>query len=159
MGHHAVQPDACQQYAERGEPALGIEDAWVTDDWTPDDAHAHFEATYERVAKLYATKPASHWIELMRAAGVPVAPLQRHEELLDDEQAWANDFLLRQEHELLGGITVVAPPVKFSQTPLEARSASPTLGRHTREVLVEAGLSQSEVDALRDAGAITEFEQ
>ena len=139
--------------------ALGIKDAWVTDDGMPDDAHAHFEATYEQVVAIYATEPAQHWIDLMRAAGVPVAPLQRHEELLDDEQAWANDFLLRQEHDLLGAITVVAPPVKFSQTPLQAESASPTLGRHTREVLVEAGLGESEVDTLRDTGAITEFDQ
>ncbi len=139
--------------------ALGIKDGWVTDDAMPDDAHAHFEATYEQVVAIYATEPAQHWIDLMRAAGVPVAPLQRHEELLDDEQAWANDFLLRQEHDLLGAITVVAPPVKFSQTPLQAESASPTLGRHTREVLVEAGLRESEVDTLRDTGAITEFDR
>lgn len=150
---------ASKELQHRVVGALGIKDAWVTDDEMPDDTHAHFEATYEQVIAIYATEPAQHWIDLMQGAGVPVAPLQRHEELLDDEQAWANDFLLRQEHDLLGAITVVAPPVKFSQTPLQAESASPTLGRHTREVLVEAGLRESEVDTLRDTGAITEFDQ
>ena len=55
---------------------------------------------------------------------------------------------MRLDHEEVGGMTVVAPPVKFSESPLSTTTASPVLGKHSREILAEAGLSNDEVEAL-----------
>src|SRR3546814_3827670 len=46
-------------------------------------------------------------------SGVPCQAHHTVDEILIDEQVWANEYLIRQEHDLLGGLTVVAPPVKF----------------------------------------------
>ena len=51
-------------------------------------------------------------------------------------------------------MTVVAPPVRFSETPLSTTSASPALGKHTREVLAETGLSEEEIKALIADGVV-----
>ena len=57
-------------------------------------------------------------------------------------------------HEEVGGMTVVAPPVKFEDTPLVAQGPTPTLGKHTREVLQELGVADVRIDALVASGKI-----
>lgn len=136
---------------------LGIEDRWVTEaDWLPEDGHAHAADVMAQVSSRIASETTAHWMAEFARAGVPVAPVRLPEQLLDDEQAWANDYFVRLEHELLGGYTVTAPPVGFSETPLEAKAASPVLGKHTREVLREVGLDDAAVDALVESGAARE---
>lgn len=51
------------------------------------------------------------------------------------------------------GITHPAPAPRFSRTPGVAGSV-PKVGQHTLEVLAELGLSEAEVTALRESGAI-----
>jgi formyl-CoA transferase len=136
---------------------LQLEDPWVTDpDFETEDAAAHLDAVYDRVCARLAEHPTAHWLAAFGANGVPVAEYQTPEEIIDDEQAWANEFLVRLEHELLGGVTVVAPPVRFSETPLAAREASPVLGKHTRAVLREAGFDDAAIDGLVADGAVVE---
>ena len=65
--------------------------------------------------------------------------------MFEDQQAWDNGFLTRIEHEVVGEMTVVAPPVKFSDSPLTALATAP-LGKHTREVLAEAGVAADEIE-------------
>jgi crotonobetainyl-CoA:carnitine CoA-transferase CaiB-like acyl-CoA transferase len=48
-----------------------------------------------------------------------------------------------QEKTLLTGI-----PIKLSETPGEIRAAAPRHGEHTKQVLLEAGYSEAEVNAL-----------
>ena len=72
----------------------------------------------------------------------------------DDEQAAANDYFVVLEHDLIGSVKVVAPPVKLSTTPLEAKRASPILGRSTRDVMLEAGLAEADLLRLAEAGSL-----
>ncbi len=44
----------------------------------------------------------------------------------------------------------------MSETPPRALHAAPPLGADTREVLLECGLAAEEVDALIDAGVVTQ---
>lgn len=134
---------------------LGLEDRWVQEaGWIPQDAAEHLERTYGHVVAALRTRSTHAWLRLLRARGIPAAPVQLREQLLDDEQAWANGFLTRVEHDLIGGLTVVAPPVKFSETPLEVRGASPPLGRDSRAVLAEAGLDAATIERLLAQGTV-----
>ena len=65
---------ASKELQRRVVAALGIADPWATNDWTPDDPHAHFETTYEQVATLYAAKPVRHWLALFREQAFPSLP-------------------------------------------------------------------------------------
>lgn len=47
----------------------------------------------------------------------------------------------------------VASPFKLEGTPADVRRPAPELGQHTHEILVEAGFTQAELDALKQAGA------
>jgi len=134
---------------------LGLDDPWVTQPgWETDDPEGHTEEIYRRVTERLREQPTAHWLAAFARAGVPAAAYRTPQEVVDDEQAWANGFLVRLEHELLGGLTVVAPPVQFSETPLSVSPASPVLGKHTREVLCEVGLDDEAVSRLVAAGAV-----
>lgn len=133
---------------------LGLEDPWVSQPgWQPEDAATHAAHVRLCVASRFREHPTDHWLRALRTAGLPVGPVQFKEDVLQDPHTWENGFLLRLEHERVGGMTVVAPPVRFSETPLTMRSAPPLLGRHTREILHEVRLSDFDIDALVADGA------
>ena len=53
------------------------------------------------------------------------------------------------------GVKVIANPVRLSETPVDYRRASPTLGQHTDEVLAERlGYSPDHLAGLRGKGVI-----
>lgn len=120
----------------------------------PDDAPAHAARMKAQFNAVLEQHTAAHWIEVFRAHGVPVSNLNLKPQILDDRQVWANGYLSRIEHPQVGGMTVVSPPVQFSETPLEVRSASPGLGEHTADILAEGGLTAQDIQALAQSGAI-----
>jgi CoA:oxalate CoA-transferase len=94
------------------------------------------------------------WLRYLDQCGVPSGPVLFPEELWDDEQVLANGLIVDVEHAVLGKVKMAGPPVQFSDTPAEARQASPPLGAHTDEVLCEVGYAEEEVAALREAGVV-----
>jgi formyl-CoA transferase len=134
---------------------LGFDDRWSREPgWEPEDARAYTAELHATVEGILLTDTTENWHRKLSAAGIPCGPMRLREQLLDDQQVLANGFVVRLEHTALGGLTVVAPPVAFSATPLAVAGASPQLGQHTREILFEAGLDTGAVDALADRGAI-----
>ncbi len=128
---------------------VGFDDRWTREQgWLPADARAYAAELREAVEARLSADTTENWRRKLAAAGIPCAPLQFPEQLLSDPQVLANGFLTRLEHETVGGVTVVAPPVAFSQTPLRVRGASPVLGKDTRSVLAEAGLTEIAIDSL-----------
>ena len=135
--------------------AVGFEDRWTRQPgWEPADAREYTAGLFATVENIFRTDTTDAWCRKLAAAGIPCGPMRLREQLLDDEQVLANDFVVRLEHESLGGLTVVGPPVALSATPLAVRGASPLLGQHTREILLEAGLDADSVRGLSARGAI-----
>ncbi len=135
---------------------MGLEDAWTTQKgWVPEDAVSYEGQLYERVVARFKERTTAEWIDAFRAEGLPIGPVRHSDEVLYDQQAWDNGFLVRLEHEILGGVSMVAPPVKFSDSPLQARP-SPPLGKHSRDVLRESGLEDAAIEALFARGVVRE---
>jgi formyl-CoA transferase len=136
---------------------LGVEDRWTTEDgWQPSDAAVHEEQIRQQVIDRFRSETTSHWVRAFRAKGLPIGPARHSDELFADPQVRANGFLVDLEHELLGAHTLVAPPVHFDETPCEARPAPP-LGKHSREVLVEAGLDDAAIGELVARGVVRDI--
>jgi crotonobetainyl-CoA:carnitine CoA-transferase CaiB-like acyl-CoA transferase len=107
-----------------------------------------------QVEDIFFTRNTDEWEQVLTAGGVPCAPVKFVQELLEDEQVISNNYVIELEHELAGPIKMQAPPWKMSKTPPTAQGASPTLGRHTDELLAEVGYSEGEIADLRQNGAI-----
>jgi formyl-CoA transferase len=77
---------------------------------------------------------------VLRASGLPIAPVQTFTEAAQDPHVIERDML--QPTVLPDGTTVpiIGPAVKFSRTPTRVRSAAPALGEHTEDILQEIGI-------------------
>lgn len=107
-----------------------------------------------QVEGIFLSRDTNQWEEVLTTGGVPCAPVKFVQELLDDEQVVSNNYVIELEHELAGPIKMQAPPWKMSKTPPTPQGASPSLGRHTDELLTEIGYSESDIADLRQNGAI-----
>lgn len=58
------------------------------------------------------------------------------------------------EHPTCGPMKLVNTPVKYSYSKPSIRSAPPTLGQHTTEVLAEIGMSDADIESLRSEGVV-----
>ncbi len=134
--------------------ALGLRDIRFEPGYDPNSEEARIfgDDLTAKATALFREKTTDEWVALLDAAGVPCGPMKFTEELLDDEQVLANDLVVELEHSLAGPMKMVGPVLRMSDTPLEARSASPALGQHTDEVLVSIGYSPEDIQGLRDRG-------
>ena len=134
--------------------AVGLRDIRFEPGYDPtsDETIEFNERLLEKAQDIFREKSVAEWLGILDEAGVPAGPLRFVEELATDEQVVANDLVVEVEHSLAGKVTMVGPPFSMSETPLEAKRASPALGEHTDEVLAEYGYDAEQVRRLRDEG-------
>lgn len=99
-------------------------------------------------------KTVAEWLAAFEAVGVPAARVNFPEEMADDEQANADGMIVDLEHLVTGPQRVVGPAVVMSGTPTGSPRPAPALGQHTREILLETGMSAAEIAALTEAGVL-----
>ncbi|MAV28011.1 MAG: CoA transferase [Gammaproteobacteria bacterium] len=103
---------------------------------------------------VFAERTRDEWLTTLQDAGLMFAPVQELTEVLKDEQALANDYVVDFDHPELGAISIPGFPIQFSANSAGTVSAAPALGGHTVQVLKEYGYSDQDIDRLRHRGAI-----
>ena len=121
---------------------------------TGGDRKLHEVELAELLETTFGGKPTAHWMDVLGAAGVPCGPIYDMEEVYRDPQVRARDMLVELDDPDLGKLKNIGIPVKLSRTPGRIRRRAPSLGEHTREVLLEAGYTAEEVDRLSQAGVV-----
>ena len=102
------------------------------------------------IASIFKSNTCSHWIQRLRAHGIPCTPVRGFDEVAADPQASA-----RRMFPGIEGERVTGPPVKLSATPGSVPRRAPRLGEHTREILQELlGLNEAVLDRLAGGGVI-----
>ena len=131
--------------------AIGVIDPRFSDDFDPDDPDSidAIESLSEQIKSILITKTCQEWLAIFDDAGVPAGPVRFIQELTDDEQVIANDMVVEVNHSLAGKVRMAGPMIQMSETPLEARSASPALGEHTDQIMLALGYSEEEITDLR----------
>jgi formyl-CoA transferase/CoA:oxalate CoA-transferase len=101
------------------------------------------------------TRSRAEWIAVLNASGVPCGSVRSIGDVLGDPQIEAREMIAAVEHATLGSLRTLGVPIKLSDTPARIRSAAPVLGQHTDGILrSDLGLSDSDIQGLRSAGAI-----
>lgn len=109
----------------------------------------------ELIDARVATRPAAEWIERLVEADVPCTVIQDYQMIAADPQARANGYIHEEEHPRWGTVRTQGPAVQLGTTPASVRRSAPiNPGDHSREILREAGLSEQEIGALVQAGAV-----
>jgi crotonobetainyl-CoA:carnitine CoA-transferase CaiB-like acyl-CoA transferase len=94
------------------------------------------------------TRPTAEWLSRLGEAGVPAAEVRDLAQVFDSEQARSLGAVQELEHPTAGRYLAVAPPVRTNGEIASYPRPAPVLGADTRDVLVEVGLSATDVDAL-----------
>jgi crotonobetainyl-CoA:carnitine CoA-transferase CaiB-like acyl-CoA transferase len=107
------------------------------------------------LADVFKKHSKREWLELLEAAGVPNGPINDVAQVFEEPQVKARGTRMELPHGAGAKLPMVASPMRFSDTPLEYRSAPPLLGEHTDEVLRGLlGKSDSEIARLRSAKVV-----
>lgn len=146
-----LQPD--RYWAELckvlGRPELETDPRFV-------DISARRENAAACIAELdaaFATRTLDEWKVALAEIDAPWAPVQRVEDLVDDPQVVANDYV--GDVEAAGYPTYRLPrvPIQFDEQPPPLQPA-PEHGEHTEMVLLDLGYDWDGISALKDTGVI-----
>jgi crotonobetainyl-CoA:carnitine CoA-transferase CaiB-like acyl-CoA transferase len=118
------------------------------------DRLVNIDELYAMLDEAFATKSTEEWMTLLAEADCICAPVANYEDLLNDPQPRANEYIVEVDHPTQGRIPVVGAPWRFSETPARVATAAPELGQHTEEILQELGFSWEEIAGLRERGAL-----
>src|SRR5215510_8548877 len=137
-GHIGLLPYTAEQWARffaaAGRPEMAA-DPRVTD---PALRSQNIGALYGMLVEIVAERTTAEWVELLRAADLPMTPVLSPEDLLDDEHLQSLGFFRREEHPSEGEVRTIGIPVRFSRTPGDVRRLAPRLNEHREEILTEA---------------------
>lgn len=95
-----------------------------------------------------ARRTTAEWVIALGEAEVAAGPVLRIDEALAHPATLALEMIREVEHPVAGRLRLLGSPVRLSETRTEVRTAPPTLGQHTREVLAEAGCSDRVIRAV-----------
>jgi crotonobetainyl-CoA:carnitine CoA-transferase CaiB-like acyl-CoA transferase len=113
-----------------------------------DDLEAELAATFEQ-------RPTDAWVKLLAEDhGLPVGPVLSVPQALEHEQTKARGVVSDLEHPAAGRIPVIEHPLRFETVDSGFERPPPLLGQDTEAVLRDVGYDGSEIENLRDVGAI-----
>lgn len=101
-------------------------------------------------------RPAKEWLKIFHDNGVPVQLCATFIDIVDDEQAWASKALFKG-HTLKGSeYNFVHIPMRLGvvEDTIDSWRMAQLIGQDTRDVLLENGYSNEEIDALVQKKAI-----
>ena len=117
---------------------------------------ANSELVREAVRAALAANGTKHWHAQLSNAGVPVAEVRDIPQVLEDPQLATREVVqevARPDDPARASRVVTAGYIADRDGPA-IHKAAPLLGADTRDILLEAGLTDAEIDALRSKGAI-----
>ena len=135
--------------------AVGRED-WLTDERyaTGRDRYKHMAELVDGIDATLATKTRDEWGAIFDEQGLIWGPVLGLHEVVDDPHADAIGLFPELRHPELGTYRTVNAPMRFKSADVRPRGPAPAMGEHTEQILREAGLSQPEIQDLRNDGIV-----
>lgn len=104
---------------------------------------------------IFKQQTNDFWIEKLNKAGVPVGPILSVPEVFEDPQVKHREMVVDVDHgDERGVVQMLGFPMKFDTDPCEMRHPAPRLGEHSREVLLECGYTDADIDGLVEANVL-----
>ncbi len=105
---------------------------------------------------VFASKPRDEWMRILKAGGDFIYTLVNNiNDLPEDPQMLANEYVVDYDHPAWGPIKVVGSPLILSKTSADPRGTAPEFGEHTEQILIDTlGYSWDDVVRLKEEQVI-----
>jgi crotonobetainyl-CoA:carnitine CoA-transferase CaiB-like acyl-CoA transferase len=113
----------------------------------------HAEACVAELTNEFAGRTFDEWKTLLAQIDAPWAPVQAVEELLDDPQVIANEYIGDVVIDGEPAYRLPTVPVQFDERPPALRRA-PEHGEHSEMLLLELGYTWEQIGELQETGVI-----
>jgi len=135
--------------------ALNADELLASDDYASGALRLKHRDELNKALEEYISKLTSErCIELLNEAGVPCGPIYSVDQVFNDPQVKTLGMAEPVTAINKDDFNVVGQPIKLSRSPKRKFTAAPERGEHTKEILTELGLLESEIDELRDKNVI-----
>lgn len=105
------------------------------------DTNAHRTNNAKELAvilnDIFKTKTINDWLSVLEEAGLPCAPINTIDRIVNDPHVKAREMIVEVEHPVAGKLKMPGIPIKLSATPGAVESPAPLLGQHTNEIITE----------------------
>ncbi len=109
---------------------------------------ANIDAVYATLTEGLRHRSTADWLAELRPADIPCGRANSLDDLFTDPYLAETGYFEAYEHPVEGSVVIPAIPARFSKSPPNVHRPWPTLGQHTREVLLEIGCSEADIAAI-----------
>ena len=95
----------------------------------------HVSDLYGYVESQLTARSSEKWLQALRAADIPCAPIHSLDGVRDDPHLRSTGFFQTFEHDTEGMLTMPGVATFYSESPAQIRKGPPRLGEHTQQVL------------------------
>jgi benzylsuccinate CoA-transferase BbsF subunit/naphthyl-2-methylsuccinate CoA transferase subunit len=116
---------------------------------TPDLRREHEQELNSRIEEWTATRYADLLMKDLLKQGVRAGTVNDARDAIDNDQLRERGFWAYLDHPEVGVTLYNRAPIEFSETPISMKTAAPSIGQHTSEVLIGLlGYTEEEVERL-----------
>lgn len=118
---------------------------------TNSDRVEHRDVLFPILNGRFMTKTSDEWDHAFHGSGMPYGPINNMQRVFAHAQTSARDMVqnIALPSAESGDLTIIGPPVKFSETHPSVRRAPALLGEHSAEILRELGRSDTDIEDLK----------
>ena len=87
------------------------------------------------LSAVFVKRSTREWGQLLDDAGVANGPINTLAQVFQEPQVQARGLKIDLPHATAGQVSLVASPMRFSETPIKHEVPPPTLGQHTDQIL------------------------
>lgn len=107
---------------------------------------ANIDAVYATLTEGMKQRTTEEWLSELRPADIPCGTCNNIDDLFTDPYLTETEYFEAYDHPIEGKVVIPAIPARFSRSPANVHRHWPKLGEHGRDVLLEVGYSEAEVD-------------
>jgi crotonobetainyl-CoA:carnitine CoA-transferase CaiB-like acyl-CoA transferase len=149
VGNNSQYLRFCTEVIER--PDLAADERFKTNL----ERTRHREELVPQLRQAVAGRKRKELLERMSKVGIPCGEVAGLYEAMTSTRATDAGLVKKMPHPVAGSVDVMASPYRFDGERLPVRSAPPTLGEGTKEVLADLlGLSDDTLKGLKERGVV-----
>lgn len=118
------------------------------------EAFEHRDELREMIQAKLIENTREYWLKLLLSQDVWCAQVNDFTDMAADPQVQHNKMIQKMVHPKWGEISVVATPIRYSETPAQYKTAPPDIGENSIEILKSIGFANEEIKEMVEKAVV-----